>query len=142
MAFDCVKSNPIAFATVALALAIGATTVISLQWVYKGRIPSTMAGLLGSGGPLGAVGGLTDTVGGVAGSDGPLSTVGGLTDGLPLGDLGGGLLGGSEGLNLLGIAGVGSDDKAVLDINPAEKKEVKAQKAELAKKRKQAREQQ
>lgn len=120
-------------------------------YTYKFQTP-TMAGLLGGGGPLGAVSGLT-------GGDGPLGAVSGLTGG-GLGDtlgrvaggglgdtlggvtgLAGGLLGGGEGLNLVGLVGIGSDDPALLDLNPAEKKTVKAQKAAMAAKRKQQREQ-
>ena len=75
------------------------------------------------GGPLGTVSGLTgglgDTFGGVTGG------LGGLTS----------ILGGREGLNLIGLVGIGSDDPALLDLNPAEKKAKKIEKMELAEQR-------
>ncbi|KXT11156.1 hypothetical protein AC579_4062 [Pseudocercospora musae] len=87
---------------------------------------------------------LSGVAGGLTSGDGPLSATSGLTDGLTGGGLGdtlggvsglaGGLLGGGEGLNVAGLVGLGSDDPALLDLNPAEKKPVKAQKAAMAKK--------
>ncbi|USW50354.1 hypothetical protein Slin15195_G036730 [Septoria linicola] len=105
-----------------------------------------MAGLLERGGnPLEAAGGLTGALPG----GNPLEAAGGLTDTLGGGGLGdtlggvsglaGGLLGGGEGLNLVGLVGVGSDDPALVDLNPAEKKEAKAKKAAIAKKNEQKR---
>lgn len=119
-----------------------------------------MAGLLGGltgaagGGALDGLtgGGLGDTLGNLTGG-GLSDTLGGLT-----GTLGGltGLLGSGEGLSVLGIVGIGerydheywrsqltqpgSDDPNLLDLNPAEKKTVKAQKAALAKKNREKRE--
>ncbi|KAF7188332.1 hypothetical protein HII31_10396 [Pseudocercospora fuligena] len=101
-----------------------------------------VAGGLGSGdGPLGATSGITD---GVLGGGGPLGAASSLTDGVTGGGLGdtlggatglaGGLLGSGEGLNVAGLVGLGSDDPALLDLNPSEKKTVKAQKAAIAKK--------
>ena len=83
-------------------------------------------------------GGLDDTRAGVTGEDGGGlgDTLGGLTSGEV-----GGLLGGGEGLNLIGLVGVGSDDPALLDLNPAVKKQAKFEKVTLAKKREQARQQ-
>ncbi|KXT06283.1 hypothetical protein AC578_9100 [Pseudocercospora eumusae] len=87
---------------------------------------------------------LNGVAGGLTSGDGPLGAASGLTDGLTGGGLGdtlggvsgiaGGLLGSGEGLNVAGLVGLGSDDPALLDLNPSEKKPVKAQKAAIAKK--------
>lgn len=88
-----------------------------------------------SGGPLGAVNGVTSG----GGLDGLTSGLGGLTGG----DLGalGGLLGSGEGLNLIGLVGIGSDDPALLDLNPAVKKSKKAEILAKAQARERARNQ-
>ncbi|KAE8342568.1 hypothetical protein BDV24DRAFT_130560 [Aspergillus arachidicola] len=131
-------------------IACGIVFVLLTHYLYHKLIPpaepSIMAGLLGQGGPLG---GLSDTLGGASGALGGVtnaasglgSTLGGATGGLDgvtntlggaLGGLGGdGLLPGSEGLNLIGLVGIGSNEKALLDLNPAKKKEqVMKEKAE------------
>ncbi|GAD94043.1 hypothetical protein PVAR5_2663 [Paecilomyces variotii No. 5] len=61
------------------------------------------------GGATSGLGGATDVLGGLGGSGG----LGGLT---------GALTGGSAGLNVAGLAGIGSDEAALLDLNPAKKK--------------------
>lgn len=112
-----------------------------------------MAGLLGGGGGGGPLDTVTGAASGLTGKDGPLGgatdLAGGALGGGALdsvtglaGGLGGGLLGGGEGLNLIGLVGVGSDEKALLDLNPAEKKEVKAKKMQIAKAREQERQRQ
>ena len=102
-------------------------------------------GLGGANGPLntanGVAQGLPGGLGNNVGGD-PLNTVTGAAGNLPGGlggsggggggpldgitGLAGGLTQGSQGLNVAGVVGVGSDEKAVLDLNPAKKKEVKA----------------
>lgn len=88
-----------------------------------GSATNAVPGLGGGagGGPLGAASGLTGAVPGLGAGDG-----GGLTDGIT--GLTSGLLGGGQGLNLLNLVGVGSDDDALLNLNPAEHKKVKAAK--------------
>ena len=85
-----------------------------------GPVGGLTNGLTSANGPLGSLGGIGDTVGGL---------IGGL----------GGLPGSGEGLSVLGLVGIGSDEKNLLDLNPAEKKEVRAKKMKLAKDREAAR---
>jgi hypothetical protein len=60
---------------------------------------------------LGGLGGATDAAGGAGG-------------------LLGGLLGSGQGLNVAGILAIGSDEKALLDLNPAQKKEDRVKQAQ------------
>jgi hypothetical protein len=71
---------------------------------YGGSAASKPAG-------LGGLGGVTDAAGGA-------------------GDLLGGLLGSGQGLNVAGILAIGSDEKALLDLNPAQKKEDRIKQAQ------------
>ncbi|QIW99646.1 hypothetical protein AMS68_005164 [Peltaster fructicola] len=95
----------------------------------------------GSGGPLGALPlGGGGPLGALGGSGGPLGA-------LPLGGGGAGdplssLLGSGEGLNVLGLLAIGSDDKAAIDLNPAQKKEKKAEDARKLKRQTEIQDQQ
>ncbi|KAL1847429.1 hypothetical protein Plec18170_008541 [Paecilomyces lecythidis] len=78
------------------------------------------------GGASNGLGGLTgsnalgDLTGGLGGLGGVTGGLGGLTGGA--GGLTGGLLPGDQGLNVAGVLGVGSNEDAILDLNPAKKK--------------------